>query len=289
MAGWLLCLAPARPAPAATLGWGDGVNVQAAYYDGGNVNFGWDLMRQQTRIQTVRIEIEPEVPPATVRRWLEGARDHGYRIIATYHHAPANGSDDREQLLRAARWWRAHFAELNAVAPVIVNLMNEWGSHRLTAAAYATAYNEAIAIVREVYQGPLIIDVPGWAQEVYVAAAASKLIPDQNIVFSVHLYGSAWVEQGARHWMQARDLDALDATGRPVMIGEFGAARQGRADWSALVGHARRKGWTLLAWVWNGDGEGMNMVDPYWGENPRPESFRFSPYFQQVYWKLRAP
>jgi hypothetical protein len=73
-----------------------------------------------------------------------------------------------------------------------------------------------------------------------------------------------------------------------VLIGEFGAARQGRADWAALVDHARRKGWTLLAWAWNGDGEHMNMVEPYWGDEPRPSSCRRSPYFEQVYWKLRA-
>jgi hypothetical protein len=284
-----LVVAGGALAHGATLAWGDGVNLQPSYYNGGEVDIGWSFMRQQTRIQTVRIEIEPTVPIATVQRWLEGAKANGYRIIATYHRFKANGSDDRTELLQAARWWRTHFAELNAVAPVVVNVMNEWGSHRLRADAFAAAYNEALAIIREVYAGPVIVDVPGWAQEVHVAAAAARLIRDPNIVFSVHLYGSAWVEQGAGRWMQARDLDALEQAGRPVLVGEFGAARAGHADWSALVDHARRKGWTLLAWAWNGDGEGMNLVEPYWGDTSRPTSFRRSPYFHQVYWKLRAP
>lgn len=277
----------AGPLDAATLGWGDGVNLQPSYFNGGVVNVGWELMRQHPRIRTVRVEIEPAVPLATVKRWLSEAHAHGYQVIATYHQAPANGSDDPEQLLRAARWWQEHYAELKTAAPLVVNLMNEWGSHRQTPATFASAYNVALPLVRAVYPGPLIIDLPGWGQEVYVAREAAPLIHDSNLVFSVHLYASAWVEYGVRRWMQPADLDALAGVGRPVLIGEFGGQRDGQADWRTLIRRARQLGWTVIAWAWNGDGEGMNMVQPTWGDQPLATKWSTAAYFDRVYPELR--
>ena len=271
----------------ATLDWGDGVNLQPSYFNGGEVNLGWELMVRQTSIKTVRIEIEPSVSLATVKRWLREAHAHGYTVIATYHYFPSNGSDSVAELMKAAHWWQANYASLREDGPVIVNLMNEWGSHHQTAVTYAAAYNEAVAIVRSVYAGPLVVDLPGWAQETYVAREASPLLADQNLVFSVHLYSGAYVQHGADRWMKKIDLDALAECGRPVIVGEFGAARKGKADWSGLVDHARSKGWTLIAWAWNGDGEQMNMVRPIWGEKVDATIFSVAPYFSKVYKKLR--
>lgn len=274
---------------AATLGWGDGVNLQPSYFNDGDVNLGWELMREQPKIRTVRIEIEPFVSLETARRWIAEAHANGYNIIATYHRYQANGSDDVEELLKAARWWRENYAALREAGPFTVNLMNEWGSHKQRPASFAAACNAAIAIVREVYDGPLIVDIPGWAQETQVACEASPSIPDQNIVFSVHIYSSGWVEYGSRGWMQPKHLDVLDGCGRPVLVGEFGGRRKGRANWSRLVDHAKAKGWTLLAWAWNGDGERMNMVRPYWGDDPQAERFSKTFYFRSAYRKLRDP
>ncbi len=273
---------------AATLACGDGVNLQPSYYHDGDVNFGWDLMARQTRIRALRIEIEPTIPVATAKRWVMAAQAHGYRVIATYHRSAANGSDRMEELINAAKWWRAHYAELSAGGPLTVNLMNEWGSHAQTPESYAAAYNAALPIVREAYRGPVIVDLPGWGQEVHVARAAGGLIRDDNIVFSVHIYASAWVQHGAKHWMNQADLDALGGCGRPVIVGEFSGQRKGGADWSALVDHSREKGWTLFAWAWNGDGEGMNMTAPFWGTQPLPPALTTSRYFDKLYQKLRA-
>jgi hypothetical protein len=271
---------------AATFDLGDGVNLQPSYFNDGAVNLGWEFMRSQPRIRTVRIEIEPSVPLVQARRWLSEAHAAGYKVIATYHHFPSNGSDDVEELNKAARWWRANYADLSRSAPFTINLMNEWGSHKQTPQSFAAAYNAALPIVREVYHGPIIVDVPGWAQEIYVARDASPLITDDNIAFSVHIYRSAWVEHGSHRWMTTADLDVLDAAKRPVIVGEFGAARKGSADWSALVDHAKAKGWTVLAWAWNGDGEGMNMIKPAWENDPAAKKYRPSSYFPKVYGKL---
>jgi len=273
----------------ATLGWSDGVNLQPSYFNAGEVNLGWELMAKYPAIKTVRIEIEPSVALVTAKRWLREARERGYTVIATYHFFPANGSDDVQELMKAARWWQTNFATLREEGPFVVNLMNEWGSHRQTAQTYSAAYNEALPLVRSVYDGPIVVDVPGWAQETYVARDASPLLADRNLVYSVHLYSGAWVQQGPNRWMKKQDLDVLTECGRPILIGEFGASRKGGADWSALVDHARSKGWTILAWAWNGDGEGMNMVRPYWIDKVDAKAYSEGSYFKKVYRKLRLP
>jgi mannan endo-1,4-beta-mannosidase len=271
---------------AATFDLGDGVNLQPSYFSDGAVNLGWDFMRTQPRIKTVRIEIEPSVPLAQARRWISEAYAAGYSVIATYHYGPANGSDDVEELKKAAIWWRTNYERLSRGTPITINLMNEWGSHKQTPQSFAAACNAVLPIVRDVYRGPIIVDIPGWAQETHVARDASPFIADDNIAFSVHIYRSAWVEHGSHRWMTPADLDALDATGRPVIVGEFGSGRKGGADWSALVDHAKAKGWTVLAWAWNGDGEGMNMIKPIWVDDPAAKKYRPSFYFSKVYRKL---
>ncbi|MBN1403151.1 MAG: cellulase family glycosylhydrolase [Opitutales bacterium] len=276
---------------AATLGWPDGVNVQAGYFneaDKGNIPIGWDLMKKFDRIGTVRIEIPPEqgVRLETMQGWIADANAHGFNVIATYHDYRGNGSDDPGQLLAAARWWRDNYAALAEAGPFTLNLMNEWGGHSLSPEQYADAYNKAIAIVREVYSGTIIVDIPGWAQETVTAAKASPLIEDSDIVFSVHIYSSAYVEQGPRRWMQPEDLVEFAKVDRPIIIGEFGGMREGGADWAALTDTARALGWTVLAWAWNGDGEGMNMVMPSWNDEHSPEAYYPSTYFAQVYARI---
>src|SRR5207244_3586080 len=148
-----------------------------------------------------------------------------------------------------------------------VNIMNEWGSHSLMAGPYAASYNAAISIIRGVYSGPLIIDVPGWAQETAVAASAVKgfntgggSITDTDIILSVHIYRQAWVQQKTGSSSQRSgpmsnaDLDDLASAGKPCIVGEFGTGDPGGANWSGLVDHAKSLGWPVLGWAWNGDG-----------------------------------
>src|ERR1700742_5148361 len=87
--------------PALSIGLGDGVNLQPSYYNSGNVNFGWSLMKANTKIKTVRIEIEPTVSLTTVKSWISQARSNGFAVIATYHKATVLGSDNVNDLLAA--------------------------------------------------------------------------------------------------------------------------------------------------------------------------------------------
>jgi hypothetical protein len=198
-------------------------------------------------------------------------------VIATYHKYTVLGSDNAADLNDAASWWKTNYTTLAAAGSFTVNLINEWGSHNMTSAAYAAAYNNAIAIVRQVYNGPIILDCPGWGQETTIAAAAVKgtagsPITDTNIILSAHIYPNGY-NQAKGHTFQQADLDDLAAANRPCIVGEFGNSPSGSADWAGMVAYARSKKWAVLGWSWNGDGGPMNMVSPAWDSTANSSSY----------------
>ena len=279
-----------RQVPATDTLFGNGVDLQPSYYNGGNVNLGFTLMLASPKIKSVRIEIEPTVPIALATSWIQQARSNGYKVIATYHKYTVLGSDNAADLNDAANWWKTNYAALAAAGPFTVNLMNEWGDHNLSATAYATACNNAITIVRKVYSGPIILDCPGWGQETTVAADAVKgtggtAISDTNIILSAHIYPNGY-NQAKSHTFQQSDLDDLASSGRPCIVGEFGNSPSGSADWSGMVAYARSKKWAVLGWAWNGDGGPMNMITPAWDSVTNASSYGQSSYFTVIYNQL---
>lgn len=265
--------------------FGNGINLQPSYYNSGNPNFAWDLMESYSSvIRTVRIEIEPSVTQNALG-WIQAAQNAGFHVVATYHDYTKLGSDDPSDLITAANWWIDNYEKLSSAytANFTVNLMNEWGSHSLSSGDYASGYNAAVALVRKVYDGNIILDIPGWGQEPQVAAGASALIHDPKIIFSAHVYPTAWNGHENRYF-NANDLSSLAETGRSCIIGEFGTKGSGYADVSSIVSAAKGLGWAVLGWAWNGDGTGMNMVEPAWSSNPTASSFTIdSSYFYEVY------
>jgi mannan endo-1,4-beta-mannosidase len=267
----------------------NGANVQPSYYNGGNPNFGWSLMNQNGKIATLRIEIEPD-KVSQAKSWISQARSNGKTVIATYHKASVLGSDSTTELNNAANWWKNNYSTLSASGSFTVNLMNEWGSHNISASSFASAYNTAISTVRQKYSGRIIIDCAGWGQETTrmidsIKGTSGTKINDSNISPSVHIYPGDW-NQGGNHWLSNADLDALNGAGRSCIAGEFGSGGSGSANWSALVDHAKALGWSVLGWAWNGDGGSMNMVTPSWASNGGATSFSKSSYFSTVYNKL---
>jgi mannan endo-1,4-beta-mannosidase len=269
--------------------FGNGCNLQPAYYNSGNPNLGLSLMKSQSKIKTVRLEIDPYAYAFTIAKaksWIDQLKAQGYTLICTFHNF--GGSDKASDLMTAANWWKANYSTLGG--GFTINLCNEWGSHNVTSNAYASAYNSAISTVRSVYSGNIIVDIPGWGQETKTAMDAIKgtngtKINDTKIILSAHIYPGAY-NQGRGRAMIASDLDDMTNSGRPCMIGEFGSIGGSGADWSGIVNYAKGKGWTVLGWAWNGDGLGMNMVTPAWSSNASATSFSLSPYFNTVYNKL---
>jgi len=266
---------------------GCGVNLQPSYFCSGDMDLGWDLMNNYPDIKTLRIELDTSTNSTMgdFVRWIKESNDKGYDVIATYHYASELGSNNPDQLLAAANWWVDNWDTLSSAGSFTVNLMNEWGNHDVTSQQYAAAYNAAIDTVRKVYYGSIICDIPGWGQETHTAADASPSIVDDDIIFSVHIYTNGWNGKAGHNLCEA-DLDYLEAAGKPCMVGEFGNGGGGSVDWSALVDHARGKGWSVIGWCWNGDGTGMNMISPYWGSSCDASSYTKSAYFDTIYNRL---
>jgi len=258
----------------------NGVNIQASYYNNGSVTIGWELMKQYPEIEAVRIEIEPERAGQAVS-WIREAQKNGYQVIATYHESRQLGSNRVEHLQAAADWWVRNYKQFTANGPIIINIMNEWGGHKLSPKDYATAYNQAITTIRKVHDGILIVDIPGFGHDIEIAVAAYPMIEDKNIVYSLHIYPNAVNVQKDR-WISVKDLDYLIKTGAPCMIGEFGAHGFGGTDWCGVVEYAQEKGWAIFGWAWNGDGRGMNMASPSWSAQPRARNFEPTPYLEEI-------
>ncbi|WP_225335199.1 cellulase family glycosylhydrolase [Halomicrobium urmianum] len=286
--------ASSATAAAAGASFGDGVNLQPSYFCSGDQELGWELMNQYPAIDTVRIEIEPfsfgEVATTVkdAKHWIDEAGANGKNVVATYHHYPDNGSADASALQNAAEFWVEHYETLSRDTDIVVNMMNEWGNHDVTADEYASAYDEAISAVREgtSYDGPIVCDAPGWGQETHRLAEAAGVI-DDDLILSAHVYSGGW-NQAANEWLQPEHLDVMDETDYPCIVGEFGSNMDGQADWSAIVDHAKELGWPVIGWAWNGDGsdDPMNMADPYWGDDCGASSYTESDYFDVVYEKL---
>src|ERR1700677_1065381 len=223
-------------------------------------------MQQKPNIRSVRIEIEPN-QQTNAQRWIREAVSNGYAVVATYHKHAALGTDDPNELLEAAAWWVANYSSLQLEGRFRINLMNEWGSHAITAREFAAAYNEALAHVRTAYDGPIIIDIPGFGQEAQIAAdaisgPATETITDPNIILSAHIYPDAWNNHEGRG-MRTSDIDTLVGTGLDCVVGEFGDnGQRGNTDWLTLVNYAKSEGWPVLGWAWDGDGGMMNMISP---------------------------
>lgn len=272
----------AAPASTITSGLGNGVNLQPSYYAPSTVDLGWQLMKQQSKIKSVRIEIEP-AQMTNAQRWIREAVGNGYTVIATYHKSTVLGTDNDAELMAAVDWWGANYATLRSFGAFTINLMNEWGSHSITAQHFATAYSQALQQLRTVYNGPVVIDLPGYAQEAQVAALAVSGIADRNIILSMHVYPEAWNSQKKRG-LSTVDLDELAATGLGCMVGEFGdSGKKQTTKWQEIVAYAKQIGWPVLGWAWNGDGQGMNMIGPQYGSLPAGQQYAKTGYFNTIY------
>jgi len=267
----------------------DGVNLQPDYYNCTTNNVGWSLMKSESKIKTVRIMITTNgsyYSLAKTKAIIASAKSNGYNVICAIQ--GYTGSDNLSDLETAANYWKTNYSTLAASGSFTINLCNEWGDHNITASTFASYYNTAIAIVRSVYSGTIIIDIPGWGQETLTAYNAIKgsgtVITDGNICLSTHIYPGNY-NQGRGHTYQASDMADLLNTGKPVMIGEFGTG-SGSCDWSGCVSQGASYGWSRLAWAWNGDGGSLNMVTPSWSSNPTATSWSTNSYFTTVYAKL---
>ncbi|MDG5814020.1 carbohydrate binding domain-containing protein [Chitinispirillales bacterium ANBcel5] len=153
---------------------------------------------------------------------------------------------------------------------LLINIANEAGNHNVSNADFLSTYKTAITRMRDAgYRVPLIIDAPGWGQNITVLHNTWQELLDhdplKNIMFSVHTW---WIDpnDGASARV-TRELQKAADDGMPLHIGEFapmGVNCSRHFDYRHLLAECRRLDIGHLAWSWgwvaNGDCAEMGMT-----------------------------
>ncbi len=106
---------------------------------------------------------------------------------------------------------------------VLLNIANEAGDHKVTAAAFVEGYRTAIAQIRAAgIRVPLVIDGAGWRQEYQNLLASWRDLnsqdPEKALIVSAHSY---WVGSEAERMAHYRSIiDKVTREEIPFILGE---------------------------------------------------------------------
>ena len=139
---------------------------------------------------------------------------------------------------------------------VIINIANEPYGNNTSAATYTSETAAAIKTLRNAGLTHLImVDAPAWGQDWAGAMrdnANTIFMADSmaNTMFSVHMYevyNSASVVQNY--------LTGFQATGRALIVGEFGTENNGsNVDEASILQYTQQMGIGYMGWSWSGNG-----------------------------------
>lgn len=201
-------------------------------------------------------------------------------VIALHQITPGLVPDDAESAT-IATWWRAVATRYASNPYVWFNLLNEPGSDIPVVDRWRTVHAGLIDVVRAVAPNVIVIDGTQYGQEAGpgdgdVTAETSAILRDgptlqegaRDLVFAVHVY-DRWAPDGADAEERAarleRFVEAVDAAGLPLLIGETGGpandpegrlARATRAAYEVAAEH------DLGLFAWHGQArDGFTLVD----------------------------
>lgn len=191
-------------------------------------------------------------------------RDNGLVCVLEVHDTTGYGEDEQAVSLdRAVDYWTSvqdavHGAEDN----VIINIGNEPHGNTNHEEWTADTTGAVERMRAEGFEHALMVDAPNWGQDwsSTMRDNASSVLaadPDDNTVFSVHMYGV---------YEEASDIDSymssfVDAQ-LPLVVGEFGHDHSdGNPDEDAILAAAEKHGIGYLGWSWSGNSSGVAYLD----------------------------
>ncbi|GJM62468.1 hypothetical protein PEDI_30200 [Persicobacter diffluens] len=148
-------------------------------------------------------------------------------------------------------------------AYVIVNIANEpFGNTKTN--EWEGWHANAISTLRNAgIKHSLMIDAPNWGQDWSgtMPPAAEGLFnsdPEQNIIFSVHMYESYGNPNAVQNYLQQ-----FVEMNLPLVVGEFADTHGGSGDVAeqAILEYTDQLGYGFLAWSWSGNGQGLGALD----------------------------
>lgn len=215
--------------------------------------------------------------PDAKRAVAQAYIDRGIVPIVEYHSGTCQ--NDPSYLQSIVDMWvdPTNVAWLQALERyTILNIANEWGPN---STVWRDAYVTAVTRLRAAgIKNLLVIDagecgnvaetITSWGREIFDSD------PEKNIAFSVHMY-TYWYDPGdpaigswggLQPYDMNAELDAVVATGLPVIVGEFGWDAADSIPYSTRPAmqlyEAHRVGW--LAWSWNQNSDPLlDLVNGY--------------------------
>ena len=184
-------------------------------------------------------------------------------MIAVLEVHDYTGSNSKADLLAAAQY----FADIKSALIgeedyVIINIANEWMGNS-ESVVWEDAYKEAIPMLREAgLAHTIMVDSAGWGQyaQCIYEGGADVLASDPlgNVMFSVHMYGTA----GGTEQKIETNLSYATDLGLCVCVGEFGYTHSdGDVAEAFLMDYCEDNGIGYLAWSWKGNSGGVEYLD----------------------------
>jgi mannan endo-1,4-beta-mannosidase len=207
-------------------------------------------------IQTQHIDYD-EVPIPTLSLFPDGTK--------------ISCNESTGELASGVAWWVANaptFTQFNRY--MMINIANEWGPSN--SATWASAYESAIASLRAAgYLGTLVIDAGGCGQDVAdllnYSTAVFNSDPQQNILFSLHIYGNIPTADVAADLAKLASLS--QSAGMAFVVGEFGPGRDiGPSPTETTPGQiitaAEANGIGWMGWAWDDNDLPNGASDNNW-------------------------
>lgn len=202
------------------------------------------------------------------------------RLIAILEVHDATGEDDLKFIQNATDYWiECKDALIGNEDFVILNIANEWvGSW--DSGIWKEGYTEAIPRLREAgIKNTIMVDAAGWGQYAKcINEAGADVIasdPEQNTMFSIHMYGTA----GKDALTIKNGLGYATDQNFCVCVGEFGYKHtDGDVNEEYIMQYCTENNIGYLGWSWKGNGGGVEYLDiaekwdgsvlsSEWGEN----------------------
>lgn len=197
---------------------------------------------------------------SSVKKLIEKCKEYGMVAILEVH--DETGSDKISDLLDAANYFANLSSTLKGTESyVLINIANEW--HNSSAATnWRDGYKEAIPVIRNAgLRHCIMVDAGGYGQSAATIHSYGKDVlaadPENNILFSIHMYGSA----GNTNKVQS-NIDGVINQDLALCIGEFGWFHSdGDVDEEKILSYCAAKNVGWLAWSWYGNGSPVEYLD----------------------------
>ncbi len=197
---------------------------------------------------------------ASVKKIADKCKEYGMVAILEVH--DVTGSDEISDLVSAAEYFASLASVLKGTESyVMINIANEW-HNQSNASNWRDGYVKAIPVIRNAgLRHCIMVDAGGYGQNAASIHTYGKEVlaadVDNNILFSIHMYGGAGNTNRV-----IPNIDGVINQDLALCIGEFGWYHSdGDVDEEKILSYCKEKNVGWLAWSWYGNGSPVQYLD----------------------------